>query len=113
MKVIIEESSSQSSLALTSLSDPFQQVFHTDESIREFLSLDELPWDDLHHRSSFYLNLIGLKMIFHLLLQFIISRNHRIQSRLQIQILRLIWEKFLQLLLSTYQLNLELLKTFI
>ena len=38
---------------MTSISDPFQQVFYTDESIREFLSMDELPWDDLHHRSSF------------------------------------------------------------
>ena len=27
-------------------------VFHIDESIREFLSMDELPWDDLQHRSS-------------------------------------------------------------
>ena len=53
MNLITEEYSSLSSSALTSISDPFQQVFHTDESIREFLSLDELPWDDLHHRSSF------------------------------------------------------------
>lgn len=29
-------------------------MFHTDESIGEFLSLDELPWDDLHHRYSFF-----------------------------------------------------------
>ena len=28
-------------------------MFHTDESIQEFLSMDELPWDDLHHRYSF------------------------------------------------------------
>ena len=53
MNVVTEESSSLSSSALTSISDPFQQVFYTDESIREFLSMDELPWDDLHHRSSF------------------------------------------------------------
>ena len=38
---------------MTSITDPFKQVLHTDESIREFLSVDELPWDDLHHRSSF------------------------------------------------------------
>ena len=38
---------------MTSFSDPFQHAFETDESIREILSLDELPWDDLHHRSSF------------------------------------------------------------
>ena len=48
-----EESFSPSSSALTSIPDPFQQVFYTDESIREFLSTDELPWEDLHHRSSF------------------------------------------------------------
>ena len=53
MNVINEESSSLSRSALTSISNPFQQVFHTDESIREFLSMDELPWDDLHHRSFF------------------------------------------------------------
>ena len=28
-------------------------MFHTDEIIHEFLSIDKLPWDDLHHRSSF------------------------------------------------------------
>ena len=49
MNVITEESSSLSSLALISFFDPFQHVFHNDESICEILSLDELPWDDLHH----------------------------------------------------------------
>lgn len=53
MNVINEESFSPSSSAITSIPDPFQQVFHTDESIHEFLSIDELPWDDLHHRLSF------------------------------------------------------------
>ena len=53
MNVVNEESFSLSSLAITSILDPFQQVFYTDESIHEFLSIDELPWDDLHHRSSF------------------------------------------------------------
>ena len=53
MNVIIEEYSPISSSTLTSISDPFQQVFHTNESIREFFSMDELPWDDLHHRYSF------------------------------------------------------------
>ena len=53
MNVINEESFSTSSSTTTSILDPFQQMFHTDENIREFLSIDELPWDDLHHRSSF------------------------------------------------------------
>ncbi|MCY6488240.1 hypothetical protein, partial [Actinobacillus pleuropneumoniae] len=26
---------------------------HTDEQIHEILSVDDLPWEDLHHRSSF------------------------------------------------------------
>ena len=49
MNVVTEESSSLSSSTLTSIFDPFQQVFYTDESIREILSMDESPWDDLHH----------------------------------------------------------------
>ena len=53
MNVINEESFSTSSSATTTIPDPFQQVFHIDESIHEFLSIDELPWDDLHYRSSF------------------------------------------------------------
>ena len=57
MNVITEESSLLLISALTSISDPFQKVFHTNESIREFFSMDELPWDDLHHRSSFLLEL--------------------------------------------------------
>ena len=57
MNVITKEFSSLSRSALTSISNPFEQVFHTDESIREFLSMDELPWDDLHHKSSFLPNL--------------------------------------------------------
>ena len=68
MNVIIEESSSLSSSTLTFISDPCQQMFYIDESIREFMSLDKLPWDDLHHRSSFLPELIGLKMVFHLFL---------------------------------------------
>ena len=53
MNVIKEELLSTSSSTLTSIPDPFQQVFNTNEHIREFLSMDELPWEDIHHRSSF------------------------------------------------------------
>lgn len=64
MNVISEESSSLSSSTLTPFSDPFQHVFETDESIQEILSLDELPWDDLHHRSSFFHDLDNLENYF-------------------------------------------------
>ena len=53
MNVINEESFSISSSALTSIPDLGQQVFNTDEHIHEFLSVDELPWEYLHHRCSF------------------------------------------------------------
>ena len=53
MNVINEESLSISISASTLTLDPAQSVFNTDEHIREFLSIDELPWEDLHHRSSF------------------------------------------------------------
>jgi hypothetical protein len=33
--------------------DPLNETFPTDESIIEVMSLDETPWNDLHHRSSF------------------------------------------------------------
>ena len=53
MNVVSEESSALSSSTLTPFPDPSQQVFATNENIREILSSNELPWDDLHHRSSF------------------------------------------------------------
>ena len=34
-------------------STTFSELVHTDEKIREILSVDDLPWEDLHHRSSF------------------------------------------------------------
>ena len=37
----------------TSESTTFSETVHTDEQIRELLSVDALPWEDLHHRSSF------------------------------------------------------------
>ena len=37
----------------TSVSTTFSELVHTDEQIRELLSVDNLPWEDLHHRSSF------------------------------------------------------------
>ena len=37
----------------TSDSTTFSDPIYTDEQIRELLSVDELPWEDLHHRSSF------------------------------------------------------------
>ena len=45
MNVIHEESLSISSSATTT----FPDLVHTDEKIRELLSVDDLPWEDLHH----------------------------------------------------------------
>ena len=33
--------------------DYLSHTLPTDESIMEFISLDEMPWEDYHHRSSF------------------------------------------------------------
>jgi hypothetical protein len=33
--------------------DYISQIFPSDESIMEILSIDDIPWDDSHHRSSF------------------------------------------------------------
>ena len=33
--------------------DYLSHTLPTDESIMEFMSLDEMPWEDYHHRSSF------------------------------------------------------------
>ena len=49
MNGIHEESLSISSSVTTT----FPKLVHIDEQIREFLSVDDLPWEDLHHRSSF------------------------------------------------------------
>ena len=59
MNLIKEESSSISISTLTSFADLFQNVFVTDESVQEILLSDELPWDDLHHRSYFLPDKIG------------------------------------------------------
>ena len=49
MNGIHEESLSISSSATTK----FPDLVHTDEQIRELFFVDDLPWEDLHHRSSF------------------------------------------------------------
>jgi hypothetical protein len=39
--------------SLSSTIDYISQIFPSDESIMEMLSIDDVPWDDNHHRSSF------------------------------------------------------------
>jgi hypothetical protein len=39
--------------SLSSAFDYISQIFPSDESIMEMLSIDDVPWDDSHHRSSF------------------------------------------------------------
>jgi hypothetical protein len=39
--------------SLSSRIDYISPIFPSDETIREMLSIDELPWDDNHHRPSF------------------------------------------------------------
>ena len=39
-------------ISITSL-DPFDDAFPSDESIMEIMSLEDTPWDDGHHHSSF------------------------------------------------------------
>jgi hypothetical protein len=39
--------------SLSSAIDYISPIFPSDESIMEMLSIDELPWDDNHHQSSF------------------------------------------------------------
>ena len=57
MSPILDEYSH--SIWLTSLTspDPFNDIFPSDEGIMEVMSLEETPWDDGHHRSSFFLKL--------------------------------------------------------
>jgi hypothetical protein len=43
--------------SLSSVIDYISHIFPSDESIMEMLSIDDLPWDDNHHRSSFLLPL--------------------------------------------------------
>jgi hypothetical protein len=38
---------------LSSAIDYISPIFPSDESLMEMLSIDELPWDDNHHRSYF------------------------------------------------------------
>lgn len=43
--------------SLMSVFDYISQIFPSDESIMEMLSIDDVPWDDNHHWSSFLLPL--------------------------------------------------------
>ena len=49
MNVVHEDSFSSSPSALIT----FPEVVSSDEHLREILCVDDLPWEDLHHRSSF------------------------------------------------------------
>ena len=49
MNVVHEDSFSSS----PSASITFPEVVSSDEHLREILCIDDLPWEDLHHRSSF------------------------------------------------------------
>jgi hypothetical protein len=50
---ILDEYSQSSWLISTTSPDPFDDTFPTDESIMEIMSLEDTPWDDGHHHSSF------------------------------------------------------------
>jgi hypothetical protein len=43
--------------SLSSSIDYISQIFPSDESIMEILSIDDVPWDDNHHQSSFLMPL--------------------------------------------------------
>ena len=49
MNVVHEDSFFSSPSALIT----FPEVVSSDEHLREILCVDDLPWEDLHHRSSF------------------------------------------------------------
>jgi len=49
MNVVHDESLSTSNSDSITFSEPV----HTNEKICEILCVDDLPWEDLHHRSSF------------------------------------------------------------
>ena len=88
MDVVHENSFSSSSSIITSTLDTFPKVFYTDKNISEFLSRDDLPWDDLHRRSSFLPELQNLKIIFHQFSLLIMSKNPKIQYPVRIQPLK-------------------------
>jgi hypothetical protein len=52
---ILDEYSHSTWLISMTYFDPFDEIFPTDEGIMEVMSLEETPWDDSHHRSSFFL----------------------------------------------------------
>lgn len=56
MNVIVDQYSQYSWLEPISFPDHFDNMFRTDESIMEIITIDEIPWDDYHHSSSFLPN---------------------------------------------------------
>ena len=50
---LVNEINGKSLSISTSESTNFSEIVHTYEQIRELLSVDTLPWEDLHHRFSF------------------------------------------------------------
>jgi hypothetical protein len=53
LNLILDEYSHSSWLISTSSPDPFDDTSPTDESIMEIMSLEDTPWGDAHHHSSF------------------------------------------------------------
>lgn len=53
MNIVIDEYSHLSHLESISMLYPFDKEFVNDEGIMEVMNLDEIPWDDYNHRSSF------------------------------------------------------------
>jgi len=80
MNVVHEESLSTSN----SDSTTFSKLVHTDEQIREIFSVDDLPWEDLPHRSLFLSEIDHFENILHLFLLLIMSKNHKIHCKILI-----------------------------
>jgi hypothetical protein len=77
--------------SLSSTIDYISQIFPSDESIMEMLSIDDIPWDDNHHQCSFLPPLEEIHKDIHFSSLRMLPILHNLPSSHKILFLREIW----------------------
>jgi hypothetical protein len=98
--------------SLSSTFDYILWIFPSDESIMEMLSIEEAPWDDNHHRSSFLPSLDEIEKDISSIFPTDIVDTPQYRYSLRIQSLREIWETYLKQSVLTYPQKKVLWKTY-
>jgi hypothetical protein len=77
--------------SLSSAIDYISQIFPSGESIMEMFGIDDMPWDDNHHRSSFLPPLEEIRIDIHSVFPLMLPMLRNLPSSHKILFLRGIW----------------------